>query len=198
MSLPHLFETNPVLAFRFFIILGDSGSALKTGLSMLASLASEILFDGGFSQCTGLQMEQELVPYAEGGLVDYVHKLPGRTNYGNITLNWGMGYNNSLWEWQYNNARAMAAGTDLKRKDGTLICLPYGGMDDPLSLVAGSQVWYFKRGLPVKWTGPEFDASSSAVAIERIEIAHEGLERWFPPNMSAIVGAVAGKLGIGM
>jgi phage tail-like protein len=38
-----------------------------------------------------------------------------------------------------------------------------------------SVVWSFTRGLPVKWTGPTFNAGQSQVAFEEIEIAHEGL-----------------------
>ena len=36
-------------------------------------------------------------------------------------------------------------------------------------------LWEFTNGFPVKWEGPEFDASKNEVAIETIEIAHEGL-----------------------
>ena len=32
------------------------------------------------------------------------------------------------------------------------------------------------HGIPVKWTGPSLNASQSNVAIEALEIAHEGLE----------------------
>jgi phage tail-like protein len=37
------------------------------------------------------------------------------------------------------------------------------------------KVWAFKRGLPVKWTGPSLNATQSQVAVEELEIAHEGL-----------------------
>lgn len=36
--------------------------------------------------------------------------------------------------------------------------------------------WEFTNGYPVKWEGPEFDATKSDLAIETIEIAHEGLQ----------------------
>jgi hypothetical protein len=49
------------------------------------------------------------------------------------------------------------------------------------------KVWYFRRGLPVRWLGPAFDAKTSAVAIEAIEIAHEGFLQY-----SAGVGISAG------
>lgn len=192
-----LLRGEPAPAFRFLILLGDSGSALKTGLSMLASAGAELLLDGGFSDCTGMQMEQELYPYKEGGLIDYVHKKPGRADFGNITLKWGMGFNNSLWDWLHSNARHLAYGTVApKRKDGTIISLPYAGLADPLKIALGTQVWYFRKGVPVRWSGPQFNAATSQSAIESLEIAHEGLERWYPPNLSAITDALTSKIGL--
>jgi phage tail-like protein len=37
-------------------------------------------------------------------------------------------------------------------------------------------MWKFKRGIPVKWSGPALNASQNSVAVESLEIAHEGLE----------------------
>jgi phage tail-like protein len=183
---------DPVLAFRFFVLLGDTPAALKNGLSMLKPGSGEVLLDAGFSECSGLGMEQQLYDYQEGGLLDSLHKLPGQVNFGLITLRWGMGFNNTLWDWHIGNARALAYGEQFKRKDGTLICLPYADVDDPLATSAGTQVWYFRRAIPVRWTGPQFDANRSEVAIESIELAHEGLERWFPANLDAVAASAAG------
>ena len=185
-------RTDPVLAFRFFVLLGDTPAALKNGLSMLKPGSGEVLLDAGFSECSGLGMEQQLYEYQEGGLLDSTHKLPGQVNFGTLTLRWGMGFNNSLWDWHISNARALAYGDQLKRKDGTLICLPFENVEDPLATSSGTQVWYFRRALPVRWTGPQFDANSSQVAIETMELAHEGLERWFPANMEAVTATAAG------
>ena len=37
--------------------------------------------------------------------------------------------------------------------------------------------WNFRDGWPTKWTGPTFNASGSEIAVETLEIAHEGLEK---------------------
>jgi phage tail-like protein len=37
------------------------------------------------------------------------------------------------------------------------------------------KVWKFKRGIPTKWVGPSLNATQNAVAIESLEIGHEGL-----------------------
>ena len=49
----------------------------------------------------------------------------------------------------------------------------------------------FTRGLPVKWSGPSFNASQSQVVFEEVEIAHEGLTAW------SLGGAISSALGIG-
>jgi phage tail-like protein len=38
-----------------------------------------------------------------------------------------------------------------------------------------NNIWYFKRGLPIKYTGPTMNAAQNSVAIESIVIAHEGV-----------------------
>ena len=43
-----------------------------------------------------------------------------------------------------------------------------------------NNIWYFRRGLPVKYTGPALNATQNNVAIESIEIAHEGIHQ-VPP-----------------
>jgi hypothetical protein len=54
-----------------------------------------------------------------------------------------------------------------KRKDGLIVLL------DEARLPA--KIWRFKRGIPLKWTGPSLNAAQSSVAIESLEISHEGL-----------------------
>ena len=54
-----------------------------------------------------------------------------------------------------------------KRKDGLIVLLNEARRP--------AKMWKFKRGLLVKWVGPSFNASQSNVAIESLEIAHEGL-----------------------
>jgi phage tail-like protein len=36
--------------------------------------------------------------------------------------------------------------------------------------------WNIRNARPTKWSGPGFDATSDAVAVESIELAHEGVE----------------------
>src|SRR5229473_1796180 len=72
-----------------------------------------------------------------------------------------------LWNWYF--AYVQGKGT---RRDG-LITLQN-------DLHIPFKVWRFKRGIPVKWTGPSMNANESRIAVEEIEIAHEGLELYAP------------------
>jgi phage tail-like protein len=67
-----------------------------------------------------------------------------------------------LWDWHF----AFVEGHG-KRRDGVIVLL------DAARLPA--HAWFFRRGLPVKYNGPSLNATANNVAIESIEIAHEGI-----------------------
>jgi phage tail-like protein len=118
---------------------------------------------GGFSECGGLQLETEILDYAEGGLNTSLHKLPVRTKQTNIKLKRGIA-DRSLWDWH-----AELVGGVVRRRSGSI------RIHDP----SGGQVvaeWQFHRAYPVKWVGPELNATQNQVAVETIELVHEGLE----------------------
>lgn len=118
----------------------------------------------GFSQVSGLGSETEVIEYREGGdRLSSVRKLPGLTRYPNIVLKRGLSTDRSLWNWR----RKVISGT-ADRRNGAIILLD--GERRPVSR------WLFRNGWPAKWEGPILKASGNEVAIETIEIAHEGLE----------------------
>ena len=101
--------------------------------------------------------------YKEGGVNDYVHKFPTRASHGNLTLKRGLTLlDDDLWTWHQDFVQG--AG---KRKNGLVFL-----MDESRSR---AKVWMFQRGIPMKWVGPSLNATQSTVAIESLEIAHEGL-----------------------
>ena len=53
-----------------------------------------------------------------------------------------------------------------------------------------AKVWQFVKGLPVKWTGPAMNATQNQVAIEEIEIAHQGL-KLMSASLSVSLGDIA-------
>ena len=117
----------------------------------------------GFTECSGLSTETTIIEYREGGDPTTVRKLPGLNKYANIVLKRGMTSNRELWQWRKN----IMQGT-IDRRNGAIIIL-----SDDRNEVARIE---FLSGWPSKWEGPCLNSQSSDVAIETLEIAHEGLE----------------------
>lgn len=118
----------------------------------------------GFTECSGLSSETEVIEYREGGDQRAgVRKIPGVTRYAPIVLKRGVTNNKELWNWR----KAVTEGR-IERRNGAIVLLDPGGDE-----VAR---WTFREGWPAKWEGPAFNAKASEVAIETLEIVHEGLE----------------------
>ncbi len=117
---------------------------------------------GGFSECTGLEIGMDPEEYKEGGNNGKSLRFPSQIKWTNIKLKRGIALSDDLWLWHY----GFVQGT-VSRRDGVVTLL-----DEQQNPV---KVWAFKRGLPVRWTGPSLNAMQSQVAIEELEIAHEGL-----------------------
>src|SRR5258708_33871456 len=95
---------------------------------------------------------------------DRVLRFPTRASHSNITMKHGIIYSyNDLWSWHNDFVRG--TGT---RKDGLIFLLDEARKP--------ARVWKFKRGIPTKWVGPSLNATQNNVALESLEIAHEGLQ----------------------
>ena len=156
--MPTARENDPLSAFNFYLSLVNS-AVVSDGLIDLAGNYQV----AGFSECTGLDATVDVFEYMEGGVNGYVHKFPTRASFGNITLKRGViPLSDDLWSWH--NDFVQGKG---RRKDGLIYLLDESRKP--------AKVWKFKRGIPKKWVGPSLNASQSGVAIESLEIAHEGL-----------------------
>ena len=119
---------------------------------------------GGFSEVTGFDASIDVMEYREGDMVQTPYKIPGLKKYGNITLKKGLTDSLVMYEW-------LITGVDgpVDRKTITITSL-----DESEQAVAS---WQVINAWPVKYTAPDFNATSSEVAIETVEIAHEGMTR---------------------
>ena len=119
---------------------------------------------GGFSEVTGFDASIDVIEYREGDMTQTPLKIPGLKKYGNITLKQGLVDSMVLYEW-------MTAGLegDVERKTLTITLLDIAG--------SPAASWQIINAWPVKYTAPDFNATSSEVAIESLEIAHEGMTR---------------------
>lgn len=130
--------------------------------SFSIELEVEGLVEAIFTEVSGLQGEIEEFTYTEGGVNDMVHHFPVRVKFPHLVLKRGLTESGGLWKWYQKTMTG-----DIERKNVTIFL---HGPD-------GETVhqWNFQNTFPVKWTGPELKADGNAVAIESLEIAHEGM-----------------------
>lgn len=171
MAIPGI-RSDPFMMFNFYISLIDTTST--TTLATLAT-AITVVTGGGFSECSGLDGTLQVEDYPEGGENRFVHKFPTRTTYSNIVLKRGVSFSEDLWNWHFDYVNGKG-----KRRNGLIFLLN--------ELHVPVKIWKFLRAMPLKWTGPTLNASQSGVAIESLEIVHEGLEL-------ASLGVVLNQLG---
>jgi phage tail-like protein len=152
---------DPVLGYNFLISLLDTSSSLALGAVMSAISDAAV---GGFTECSGLEMSLDPEEYREGGRNGEVLQFPNRVKWSKITLKKGIGASTALWDWHYGFVQGIG-----KRRDGLIVL-----MND---LHVPHNIWYFRRGLPTRYTGPTLNATQNTVAIETIEIAHEGISQ---------------------
>jgi phage tail-like protein len=117
-----------------------------------------------FSEVSGLTSEYEVIEYREGSdAVSSVRKLPGLRKFGNVTLKRGLVADKGLWDWHDgiadNPADRRAVAISLLGPGNEPVCR-----------------WKLRNAWPSKYEGPVLDADSSAVAIETLVLAHDGLD----------------------
>lgn len=119
---------------------------------------------GGFSEVSGFDASIDVMEYREGDMVQTPMKLPGLKKYGNITLRQGLTDSLVLYEWIITGVEG-----PVDRKTITITALDEAG--EPAAS------WQVIEAWPTKYTAPDFNATASEVAIESLEIAHEGMTR---------------------
>jgi phage tail-like protein len=149
----------PLTKHRFVVTLDPGDAYLPPAQAVLLPM----LAAGAFQEVTGLGGQLDVTAYAEGGQNDTVHQLPVRYSWNRLTLKAGVVRGSVLWSW-YVAGMADSLGA---RRDGAIVLF------DPAGMPAAA--WAFRGGLAAKWTGPDLNAEQNAVAVEALEIAHEGL-----------------------
>lgn len=141
---------DPFMSFQFAVTVGT-----KNGTQVI----------GGFSDVAGLGAETEVETIRVGGLNNAEVVLPGPTKFpSRLTLKRGLADTARLWEWYLNILQG-----NIRREDVTI---ELRSADRRRKMT-----WTFSDACPVKWTGPELHAGTSAVAFESIELVHRGFLR---------------------
>ena len=119
----------------------------------------------GFSEVAGLTQENQAIEYRDGSFLEYgAIKMPGIRKFSNVVLKRGIVRgDNQFFKW----LSTVKLNTVERRN---LVISLLNEEHAPV------MVWKVMNAFPVKVEGPQLKASGNEVAIESIEIAHEGLE----------------------
>lgn len=120
----------------------------------------------GFSECTFADTTTDPVEYREGNEPPVFRKLSGLTKYGNITLKWGITDSMDLYNWRQ---QVIDAGALNNRKGIVITLIDEAGND--------KSQWNIVEAWPSKYDPVDFSAKGNEVAIETLEIVHEGFKR---------------------
>jgi phage tail-like protein len=121
---------------------------------------------GDWTKCEGLSVEWDIYEYKEGGTNDFVHRLTGRAKYPNLKLTRPI------------TARGTTDIIAWLKEVGPTQEWPNAKIS--VRDAAGEEVaaWTFGAVRPVKWQGPSLDVGGNQVAIEVLELAHNGFLGW--------------------
>jgi phage tail-like protein len=119
---------------------------------------------GSFSEVSGLEVNTEFEEIKEGGVNHFIHKLPKISKYPNLVLKRGITSSDVMYKWYQNVVMGI-----IERKLLTVILVNAQKTE--------LKKWMYESAFPVKWTGPDLKADSNTLAIESVEIVHQGLVR---------------------
>ena len=147
--------------------MADDGSKQSTSVWPMPKFYFQVKWDSqvmSFQEVSGLDIQSEEIKYRHGDSPEFsVIKMPGMKKVGNVTMKKGVfKSDNKFWDW-FNQIKM----NTVKRLPVTISLLDETG--------APTMVWTLANAWPTKITGTDLKAEGNEVAIETIEIVHEGL-----------------------
>lgn len=147
--------------------MADDGSKQSTNVWPMPKFYFQVKWDSevmSFQEVSGLDIQSEEIKYRHGDSPEFsVIKMPGLKKFGNVTMKKGIfKSDNKFWDW-FNKIKM----NTIKRIPVTISLLDETG--------APTMVWTLANAWPTKITGTDLKSEGNEVAIESIEIVHEGL-----------------------
>ncbi|SCY15338.1 MULTISPECIES: phage tail protein [Desulfoluna] len=147
--------------------MSDDGSAQSTTVWPMPKFHFEVKWDSevmSFQEVSGLDIEAQPIEYRHGDSPEFsTIKMPGIKKSGNVTMKKGVfKSDNKFWDW-FNQIKM----NTIKRVPVTISLLDETG--------APTMVWTLANAWPTKIQATDMKSDGNEVAIESIEIAHEGL-----------------------
>lgn len=147
--------------------MSDDGSAQSTAVWPIPKFHFRVEWDSNvmsFEEVSGLDMEAQQIEYRQGDSpVFSTVKMPGLKKFGNVTMKKGVfKADNKFWDWF-----SQIKMNTIKRVPVIIKLLDESG--------SPTMIWTLANAWPAKITGTDLKAQGNEVAVETIEIAHEGL-----------------------
>ena len=120
----------------------------------------------GFREVTIPDTSADPIEYRDGNEIPTVRKLPGLIKYSNIICKRGVTYNLELFNW---HKEIVAGKINSNRKNVSILLLDEEGNE--------AARWDFSNVWPTKYDAPDLNAIGNEIAIETLELAHEGIIR---------------------
>lgn len=124
------------------------------------------IVQAGFSEVTIPDSAQDPIEYREGSDLPTVRKLAGLIKYGNVVLKRGTTDSLELFEWR----KMVEDGKMLDARRNMAVIV----LDE---LGEASARWEFREAWATKYDAPDLKAAGNEIAIETLEVAHEGMKR---------------------
>lgn len=121
--------------------------------------------EGHFTECSGMGIRVNPIAYREGGQAQVVHRLPGRVDYSEITLRYGLTASRELWSWFLT-----AIEGHVERKNVSIVLMDSQGAS-PVTQ------WDLVNAWPSSWQGATLDALGNEAAIESLTLVFETVRR---------------------
>lgn len=140
---------------------------------------------GIFRDVKGLEFSVEMESIPEGGQNQYVHQVPTRMKWSNITFSRGLTMSNELFTWMEESAGEAFAGNHnkLHRYTGAITSI------DAIGIRLRS--WSLRDVVPVRWKGPSFASNGDKEPLtEELEITHNGFTSETLPGKPPALGAM--------
>jgi len=147
-------------------------AAARLGMSMRFRVSVDGINLGSWATCAGLSVEFKNKRVAEGGNYEYSVILPDRVEYKTVTLRRAMSQQESaiVQQWLTGVVRGWynaASPRDFGPRTAEIELFDASGQ----AVVAS---WMLRNVYPARWSGPDLDATGSRIAIEALELVHEG------------------------
>jgi len=121
--------------------------------------------EGHFTEVSGLGAKVTPISYREAGNSQVVHYVPGRVEYSEITLRYGVTRSRELFDWFKTGVTG-----HVQRKNLSIVLVDADGTTEVVR-------WNLVNAWATEWRGALLDAHSQEVAIESLTLVCESMDR---------------------